>query len=89
MVSVACRVDADEDTDLLTIGQAAKFLKIRPATIRRWVSQGLPTVRIGIRKVRIRRTILVAMLTRSALRTAGSPHSLPAGWHFIRGGQHT
>jgi hypothetical protein len=40
------------DAELLTVGQAAKFLKIRPTTLKRWLAQGLPTVRLGPGSVR-------------------------------------
>ena len=78
----------DRDPDLLTITQAAKVLNIRPVTVKRWVEQGLPTVRIGRRVPRIRLSVLVTTLTA----VAPAPHllsspRLPPTWRLLRGGR--
>ncbi len=45
--------------DLLTIAEAAEFLKVSTVTLSRWRRQGrLPTLKIGPRAVRIRRADL-------------------------------
>ena len=55
---------ADLQSDLLTIGEAAKLLKISTVTLGRWLKEGrLPAYRIGPRAVRIRRADLNALLT--------------------------
>ena len=44
---------------LLTVFEAAEWLALRPATIRRWLSVGrLPRVYVGDRAVRIRESDL-------------------------------
>jgi excisionase family DNA binding protein len=75
------------DPELLTIGQAAKFLKIRPATVKRWLAQGFPTVRLGPRSVRLRRSALLAMLTSGLPNQAPPPPAVPVGWRVLRGGR--
>lgn len=53
----------DRDTDLLTIEEAARFLKVSTVTIHRWLKQGrLPAYRLGPRYVRIRRGDLATVL---------------------------
>jgi len=38
------------DTELLTTGEVARLLKVRPRTVRRWMIAGiLPATRIGAR----------------------------------------
>lgn len=76
----------NSDPDLLTVGQVAKFLKIRPSTVRRWLTQGLPVERVDQRKIRIRRTTLVTALT------AGVPLPIyerrtPPSWRVLHGGR--
>jgi len=75
------------DPDLLTITQAAKFLKIRPATIKRWLAQGLPTERVGPRAVRLRCSTLIALLTNGLAVPTASPPALPASWRLLWGGR--
>ncbi len=54
---------ADLDSELLTIAEAAKLLKISTVTLARWLKQGrLPAYHVGPRAVRIRRQDLAAML---------------------------
>ncbi len=54
----------DIDTDLLTISETAKLLKISTVTVHRWIKQGrLPVYHAGPRKVRIRRRDLATVLT--------------------------
>ena len=51
----------DSPTELLTIREAARFLKVSPLTVRRWLKQGrLPAYRLGPRAIRIRRADLDA-----------------------------
>jgi len=78
----------DQDPDLLTIIQAAKVLKIRPLTVKRWVAQGLPTVHIGRRVPRVRLSILLMTLTKAAPppQPLSSPR-LPPTWRLLRGGR--
>lgn len=48
--------------ELLTVAEVAEALKLNQQTIRNWIDQGrLPAVRIGQRRVRIRRTDLDAI----------------------------
>ncbi len=51
--------DQGDDNDLLTIAEAAGILKVSTVTVSRWRRQGrLPTLKIGPRAVRIRRSDL-------------------------------
>jgi excisionase family DNA binding protein len=53
-----------QDTDLLTIAEAAELLKVSRVTIQRWLKQGrLPAYRVGPRAVRIKRTDALNFLT--------------------------
>ena len=64
-------MSADLHSDLLTIGEAARLLKVSTVTVQRWLKQGrLPAYRVGPRAVRIRRQDLAALLT-PARRTEG------------------
>jgi excisionase family DNA binding protein len=54
----------DRDLDLLTLGEAAKLLKVSVVTLRRWIKQGrLPAYHVGPRKVRIKRSDLTKAFT--------------------------
>jgi excisionase family DNA binding protein len=55
---------ADLGSELLTIAESAKLLKVSPVTLGRWLKQGrLPAFHVGPRAVRIRRQDLAALLT--------------------------
>lgn len=59
----------ETETDLLTISEAAKLLKISTVTIHRWLKQGrLPAYQVGPRYIRIRRQDLAKVLTPVARR---------------------
>jgi excisionase family DNA binding protein len=46
-----------EADELLTVAEVAAMLKLNPQTIRNWIDRGeLPCVRIGPRRVRIKRS---------------------------------
>jgi excisionase family DNA binding protein len=54
----------NSDLDLLTLGEAAKLLKVSIVTLRRWIKQGrLPAYHVGPRKVRIKRSDLTKAFT--------------------------
>jgi excisionase family DNA binding protein len=54
----------NSDLDLLTLGEAAKILKVSVVTLRRWIKQGrLPAYHVGPRKVRIKRSDLTKAFT--------------------------
>lgn len=49
--------------EFLTVAEIAETLKLNPQTIRNWIDQGdLPAVRVGKRRVRIKRTDLDAFI---------------------------
>lgn len=53
----------DHDTELLTIAEAAKLLKVSTITLHRWLKQGrLPAYHVGPRAVRIRRQDLQSVM---------------------------
>ncbi len=48
---------------LLTVHEIAELLKLNPQTVRNWIDQGrLPAIRVGERRVRVRRSDLDAYL---------------------------
>ncbi|MGH2584581.1 MAG: helix-turn-helix domain-containing protein [Dehalococcoidia bacterium] len=52
------------ETDLLTVAEAARLLRVSRVTMRRWLKQGrLPSYRVGPRSVRVRREDLEKVLT--------------------------
>jgi excisionase family DNA binding protein len=52
------------DTELLTIAEAAKILKVSSITLHRWLKTGrLPAYHVGPKAVRIRRADLQAVMT--------------------------
>lgn len=51
--------------ELLSINEAAEFLRVHPRTVRRFIDDGrLPGYHIGIKIVRVRRSDLDKLLTR-------------------------
>ncbi len=67
------------DDALLTCLEAARFLNVRPATIRTWTSRRMiASVRVGSRAVRYRRSDLERMIrqgSRPALRPLHVPEN--------------
>jgi excisionase family DNA binding protein len=66
--------------EFLTVAEIAELLKLNGQTIRNWIDRGeLPAVRVGSRRVRVRRSDLDAFLEASSTsRTdAGSRESVP------------
>jgi excisionase family DNA binding protein len=52
--------------DLLTVPEAASFLRLQPSTIRAWILQRkIPFVKLGHRAVRFRRCDLEKFITGS------------------------
>lgn len=63
------------DDALLTCLQAARFLNVRPATIRTWTSRRkISSIRVGSRSVRYRKTDLERII-KAGLRPALRPFS--------------
>ncbi|MGV7277023.1 helix-turn-helix domain-containing protein [Mycobacterium kansasii] len=57
----------DSPADLLTTQQAAKFLGVSDATLRKWVREGLiPEVRVGRKLLRFDPKDLIAVVRKSA-----------------------
>ena len=55
------RDEPGDGTQLLTTLEAATLARVKPATIRMWVREGLPSIKVG-RQLRVRRGDLVEML---------------------------
>jgi excisionase family DNA binding protein len=54
---------ADSRDEFLTVAEVAQLLRLNQQTVRNWIDQGsLPAIRVGARRVRIRRTDLDAFL---------------------------
>ena len=76
------RDEADEydGEDLLTIAEAAEILKVSTVTLSRWRRQGrLPTLKVGPRAVRIRRSDLdlISQPYRGPVSSLDQPQSAP------------
>jgi excisionase family DNA binding protein len=53
--------------EFLTVAEIAELLKVNPQTVRNWIDRGeLPAVRVGARRVRVRRTDLDAFIDAGA-----------------------
>jgi excisionase family DNA binding protein len=60
----AARMTTDHDSELLTIAEAAKLLKVSTITLHRWLKAGrLTAYHVGPKAVRIRRRDLEGLLT--------------------------
>lgn len=56
--------------EFLTVMEIAETLKLNPQTVRNWIIRGdLPAVRVGARRVRVRRSDWEAFLERSGKTT--------------------
>ena len=63
------------DTELLTIAEAARLLKVSTVTLHRWLKQGrLAAYRVGPRAVRISRSELARILTPRSGQEVSSVH---------------
>lgn len=70
----------DVDTDLLTIAETAKLLKVSVVTLHRWLKQGrLPAFKLGPRYVRIRRSDMPKVLTPTRMETSAVEEELGPG----------
>ncbi len=61
--------------EFLTVAEVAELLKLNPQTIRNWIDNGqLPAVRVGQRRVRIKRTDLDRLIEEgyTGARSAGA-----------------
>jgi excisionase family DNA binding protein len=75
-------VDTDQD-EFLTVADVANRLKLNQQTIYNWIDRGqLPAVRVGARRVRVRRSDLDAVL--AAGETQGRSTEADAAWTDIR-----
>ena len=55
---------AGHDSDLLTIAEAARLIRVSPVTVQRWLRQGrLRAFHVGPKAVRIRRDDLAQVVT--------------------------
>jgi excisionase family DNA binding protein len=53
----------DDASDVLTVPEAAAYLRLNPKTLYKLIDEGrVPYVRIGERRIRMRRSSLVAWL---------------------------
>lgn len=70
---------AFENTDLLTVAEAATLLKVSIVTVQRWIKQGrLPAYHLGPRRVRVRRADLLTLMSPvSRDRSAGVVQAVP------------
>ena len=51
------------DWEFLTVAEVAEELKVNQMTVRNWIDTGeLPAVRVGARRVRVRRSALASFL---------------------------
>ena len=67
------------DDEFLTVAEIAELLKLNQQTVRNWIDAGkLPAIRVGERRVRIRRSDLVRFLERGHTAPAPEPARSPA-----------
>jgi excisionase family DNA binding protein len=60
--------------EFLTVAEIAELLKVNPQTVRNWIDRGeLPAVRVGARRVRVRRSDLGQRRTNSELEGGRCP----------------
>jgi excisionase family DNA binding protein len=58
---------ADSRDEFLTVAEVAQLLRLNPQTVRNWIDQGsLPAIRVGARRIRIRRGDLDAFLMQAS-----------------------
>jgi len=63
--------EATEETELLTVPEAAGLLRLQPSTIRSWIlNRRLPFVKLG-RVVRIRKADCDSLVTESTVPATG------------------
>lgn len=73
-------LDRPKPERLLTIKETANWIRVHPGTIRRWIKDGsLPAVRVGKRKIAIRRQAVLDLLRPPGRTPNGSSASGPAG----------
>jgi len=69
-------VPASSEDEYLTVAEIAELLKVNQQTVRNWIADGaLAAVRVGPRRVRVRRTDLDAYLTAGAPAARRDPRS--------------
>ena len=57
-------------TDLLTVNEAAEFLRLQPSTVRSWIlKRRIKFIKLGRRAVRFRRSDLEALIDRAVVQT--------------------
>jgi excisionase family DNA binding protein len=61
MIVDPSRLEIDEATKLLTVGEAAKIAHVSPSTIRNWANGHLPVFRYG-RVIRIDQSTLFTFI---------------------------
>jgi excisionase family DNA binding protein len=65
--------------EFLTVAEVAELLKLNPQTVRNWIDRGtLPAVRVGSRRVRIRKTDLDSLLNPGRARRPAAKESVEA-----------
>ena len=64
----------EQNSELLTVAEAAKTLKVSPFTVYRWIAKGtLPAVRFSRKVIRIRRSDLEAIPGKGVIVTGRYP----------------
>ena len=65
--------NVDTSTDLLTVKEAAKFLRLAPGTIYHWAETGrLDFIKLGSSRIRFSRAALEKFLADSVVPAAGA-----------------
>ena len=65
--------------EFLTVAEVAAILKLNQQTVRNWIDRGeLPAVRVGARRVRVRRSDFERFLEQGSTRASPEPEQSPA-----------